>query len=58
VVKRFFAVFGEPAIRQNINAVISLNGYFFNFSAARTIKEAGLGYISIVKIKMIRCAVG
>jgi DNA topoisomerase-1 len=52
VVKRFFAVFGEPAIRQNINAVISLNGYFFNFSAARTIKEGWFRlYQPYVKIK-------
>jgi DNA topoisomerase-1 len=39
VVKRFLAVFGEPAIQQNVAFIISLNGYNFNFSAARTIKD-------------------
>jgi DNA topoisomerase-1 len=52
VVKRFLAVFGEPAIRQNINAVISLNGYHFNFTAARTIKEGWFHlYQPYVKMK-------
>ncbi len=37
VVKRFLAVFGEQAIRQRINATISLNGNPFRFSAARTL---------------------
>ena len=37
VVKRFLAVFGEPAIRQSVNATINLNGNAFRFSAARTL---------------------
>jgi len=37
VVKRFLAVFGEPALRQSVNATISLNGNPFRFSAARTL---------------------
>ncbi|MCL5949106.1 MAG: DNA topoisomerase, partial [Candidatus Bathyarchaeota archaeon] len=39
VVKRFLAVFGDPAIQQNVAVVTSLNGYNFNFSAARTLKD-------------------
>ncbi len=39
IVKRFFSVFAEPAIRQNINVTISLNGNTFSFSAARTLVE-------------------
>ncbi len=39
VVKRFLAVFGEPAIRQSINVTISLNGNTFHFNAARTLDE-------------------
>jgi DNA topoisomerase-1 len=39
VVKRFFAVFGEPAIRQSVNVVVSLNDYPFRFSLARTLME-------------------
>ncbi|MFA7398268.1 MAG: DNA topoisomerase I [Candidatus Bathyarchaeia archaeon] len=39
IIKRFLAVFGEPALRQNIKATISLNNYCFYFNAARTINE-------------------
>jgi DNA topoisomerase-1 len=39
VVKRFLAVFGDPAIRQSIGVTISLNGNPFKFSAARTLSE-------------------
>src|SRR5665647_1037389 len=39
IVKRFFAVFGEPAIRQGINVIIKLNGIPFHFSASRTLFE-------------------
>jgi DNA topoisomerase-1 len=39
VVKRFLAVFAEPAVRQNINVNVSLNGNLFRFSAARTLME-------------------
>jgi len=37
IVKRFFSVFAEPAIRQSINVTISLNGNTFSFSATRTL---------------------
>ncbi len=37
VVKRFFAVFGEPAIRQRLNATLSIDGNLFRFSAVRTL---------------------
>lgn len=39
IVKRFFSVFAEPAIRQSINVIISLNSNPFRFSAARTLVE-------------------
>ncbi len=44
VVKRFLAVFGEPAIRQSINVTIGLNGYPFHFSLARTLMEGWFKY--------------
>ena len=44
VVKRFLAVFGEPAIRQSINVTISLNGNPFRFSLARTLMEGWFKY--------------
>ena len=37
IVKRFLAVFGEPAIRQDINVMVTLNGNPFHFSATRTL---------------------
>ncbi len=48
VVKRFFAVFGEPAMRQSINVVkISINGNLFHFNATRTLTgRAGLDFTS------------
>jgi len=39
VVKRFFAVFGDPAIRQNVTVTVNLNGYAFHFTASRTLLE-------------------
>jgi DNA topoisomerase-1 len=39
IVKRFFAVFGDPAIRQGINVTVRLNGNPFHFSASRTLSE-------------------
>jgi DNA topoisomerase-1 len=39
VVKRFFAVFGDPAIRQNVTVTVNLNGYAFHFNASRTLME-------------------
>jgi DNA topoisomerase I len=42
VVKRFFAVFGEPAIRQSINVNVDVNGNLFLFGGARTLSEGWL----------------
>jgi DNA topoisomerase I len=44
VVKRFFAVFGEPALRQNINITVVLNGNPFCFSMTRTLSEGWLKF--------------
>ncbi len=44
VVKRFLSVFGEPAIRQSVNVAVSLNGYPFRFSLARTLMEGWFRY--------------
>jgi DNA topoisomerase-1 len=39
VVKRFFAVFGEPAIQQRVKVTVSINGNLFHIEAARTLSE-------------------
>jgi DNA topoisomerase-1 len=39
VVKRFLAVFGEPAMCQSIKVTVSIGGYTFHFGAARTLSE-------------------
>ncbi len=39
VVKRFLAVFGESALRQNVEVTVSLNGVPFRFSLSRTLSE-------------------
>lgn len=39
VVKRFLAVFGDPAIRQNVTVTVNLNGCPFHFTASRTLLE-------------------
>ncbi len=44
IVKRFMAVFGEPAIRQNINVTISINGHPFLLNGARTLMEGWLKF--------------
>jgi len=44
VVKRFMAVFGEPATQQSISAVIDVNGYKFNFSAKETLEEGWIRF--------------
>jgi DNA topoisomerase-1 len=46
VVKRFFAVFGEPAVLQSINAKISLNGNIFLFGTERNLTE---GWMNLYK---------
>jgi DNA topoisomerase-1 len=44
VVKRFLAVFGEPARRQSINVVVSINGNRFHFDATRTLTEGWIRF--------------
>jgi DNA topoisomerase-1 len=44
IVKRFFAVFAEPAIRQNIAVGIGINGNRFNLALARTLSEGWIGF--------------
>ncbi len=39
IVRRFMAVFGEPAIRQSIKATVSVNGNRFHLSGVRTLRE-------------------
>ena len=44
IVKRFMAVFGEPAVLQSINVTVGINGCFFRMNAARTLKEGWLKF--------------
>ena len=44
VVKRFLAVFGEPAIQQSIKVKISINGNFFYLNATRTLMEGWMRF--------------
>ena len=44
IVKRFLAVFGEPAIRQSINVAVDIKGFLFGFGASRTLREGWLRY--------------
>jgi DNA topoisomerase-1 len=44
VVKRYMAVFGEPAILQSIGVTISINANLFHMNATRTLKEGWLKF--------------
>jgi len=44
VVRRFMAVFGEPAIRQSMKASININGYRFHLRGRQTLKEGWLRF--------------
>jgi DNA topoisomerase I len=44
IVKRFLAVFSEPAIRQSINVTISLNDNLFHLNGMRTLMEGWLRF--------------
>ncbi len=44
VVRRFMAVFGEPAIRQNLTAFIGINGNLFQLNGRRTLEEGWLRF--------------
>jgi DNA topoisomerase-1 len=39
VVKRFLAVFAQPAVRQNVNVAVNLNNNLFLFSLTQTLSE-------------------
>ncbi|MGZ4849988.1 MAG: DNA topoisomerase I [Candidatus Bathyarchaeia archaeon] len=44
VVRRFIAVFGEPAIRQTVTLVVSINGNHFQLTAIRTLSDGWLEF--------------
>ena len=44
VVRRFLAVFGDPAIRQTLQVTVDINGNRFGFSATRTLSEGWLEF--------------
>jgi DNA topoisomerase-1 len=44
VVRRFMAVFGEPAIRQSMKVSININGHRFHLRGRRTLKEGWLRF--------------
>lgn len=44
VVRRFMAVFGEPAIRQSIKACINVNGHRFYLRGRQTLREGWLRF--------------
>jgi DNA topoisomerase-1 len=44
IVKRFLAVFGEPALRQTVKVVVNLNGEKFLLNGRRTLKEGWLHF--------------
>ncbi len=44
IVRRFFAVFGEVALRERVSAAIDIGGYVFKISGRRTLEEGWLKY--------------
>jgi DNA topoisomerase I len=44
IIHRFMAVFGEPAIRQSIKAVIRINGNHFEIAGIRTLREGWIRF--------------
>ena len=44
IVKRFMAVFGEPAIRQSVKITVSINGNNFHLDGIRTLSEGWLRF--------------
>ncbi len=44
VVRRFMAVFGEPAIRQSVTVAISINGNLFQLNGRQTLEEGWLRF--------------
>lgn len=44
IVKRFLAVFGEPALKQSIKVSVDINRHMFNMTGNRTLKEGWMEY--------------
>jgi len=44
VVRRFMAVFGEPAIRQSVRVCINVNGHYFYLRGRQTLREGWLRF--------------
>ena len=44
IIRRFMAVFGEPAIRQSTKATISISGNLFHLNGMRTLSEGWLRF--------------
>jgi DNA topoisomerase-1 len=44
IVRRFMAVFGEPALKQSIKVTVSVNGNRFFFNGYRTLSEGWMEY--------------
>lgn len=44
IVRRFFAVFGEVALRERVSATIDIGGYIFKTSGRRTLEKGWLKY--------------
>jgi len=44
VVRRFMAVFGEPAVRQSVKVSINVDGYLFYLRGRQTLKEGWLRF--------------
>ncbi|MGB9853732.1 MAG: DNA topoisomerase I [Candidatus Bathyarchaeales archaeon] len=47
VVRRFMAVFGEPAIRQSVKVQIDVNGHIFYLRGRQTLKEGWLRFYGL-----------
>lgn len=44
VVKRFLAVFGEPAVRETVDVTVDVEGYHFGLKGVRTLTEGWLRF--------------
>ncbi len=44
IIRRFMAVFGDPAIRQTINVTVNINGNKFDLNLIRTLSEGWLQF--------------
>ncbi len=47
IVRRFFAVFGEDALKERVSVVISVSNHDFRLNGRRTLKEGWLRYYGI-----------